>query len=82
VSAGIVLVIAGIWVATQVLGGDALQRTGVISSSDSSSTVTPDPNFRTVPPGSVPPGATVPGSGGTLQDVPPGFNGLPNGGNF
>jgi len=77
VSAGIVLVIAGVWVATQVLGGDALDRLG-ITSSGSSTTVTPDPNFRQVPPGT---DGTVPGSGGTLQDVPPGYNPLgPNGG--
>jgi hypothetical protein len=75
VSAGIVLIIAGVWVATQILGGDALQRTGVIAS-DQKSTVAPDPNFRQVQPGT--PG-TVPGAPG-LQDVPPGFNGLPNGG--
>ena len=29
---GIVLVIAGVWALTQVLGGNALQRLGVISS--------------------------------------------------
>jgi hypothetical protein len=44
VSAGIVLVIAGIWVAAQVLGGDALQRTGVIASDQSTANWNVDPN--------------------------------------
>ena len=38
---GILLVIAGFWVGAQVLGGDALQRLGIVASSGSSQ---PAPN--------------------------------------
>jgi len=45
-SGGVVLVIAGVWVLCQVLGGNALERLGIIGQSSS----TPDaPEFGNVP---------------------------------
>jgi hypothetical protein len=70
VSAGIVLVIAGIWVATQVLGGDALDRLGITSGS-TETTVTPDPNFSVAPDGK----SGSPGLPNGLRDYPPGYKG-------
>lgn len=71
-SAGIVLVIAGFWVATQVLGGDALQRLGVIGDDHTKeTTVAPDPNFSVAPPG----GQGSPGLPGGLRDYPPSYKG-------
>jgi hypothetical protein len=70
VSAGIVLVIAGIWVATQVLGGDALSRLGIVKS-DTQTTVTPDPNFSQAPSG----GQGSPGLPEGLRDYPKDYKG-------
>jgi hypothetical protein len=53
-SGGVLLVIAGVWVLCQVLGGNALERLGVISG-DTSSTSTkqfpnvPDNGYSNVP---------------------------------
>lgn len=52
-SGGVVLVIAGVWVLCQVLGGDALNRLGLIGqSTDSSSSEfgnVPDKGYSNVP---------------------------------
>ncbi len=48
--AGVVVIIAGVWVATQVLAGDALQRLGILPGGDGGDAPAPqynvDPDTR------------------------------------
>lgn len=43
-SGGVLLVVAGVWVLCQVLGGDALKRLGLIDAADAAT-----PEFGSVP---------------------------------
>lgn len=59
---GLLLVIAGVWVLTQVLAGDALQRLGLIEKTEPAddAPASPGPGFPTVP---RPPGYAGPTDG-------------------
>jgi hypothetical protein len=48
-SGGVVLVIAGVWVLCQVLGGNALERLGIIGQADSDTTVAGGGSIAGVP---------------------------------
>lgn len=53
-SGGVVLVVAGVWVLCQVLGGNALERLGIIGQSDTSGSTkqfpnVPDHGYNNVP---------------------------------
>lgn len=78
-ASGAVVILAGVWVLCQVLGGNALERLNIVTSGGSSKSApsaplpgqpTPAPTPGQAVPG--PPGATVPAPAPGPAPVPPG----------